>query len=231
MQAADPASTAAGGTDRSVDLRSIEGVLIDMDGTLIDSDASVERTWRTWAEANGVDPELVAAVCHGATAEGTIRRFRPDLDDAAVDADASEHMRLESIDTEGVVALDGAVEFLTTVEEFGLPWAVVTNADHGLATARLGAGGIAPGPHDGRGGARRQARPRDLPPRRPADRRADREVPRRRGQPCGHRRRGRRGRDRRRPAPGRGPPADRGSARADPGPARGSHLTAGRPGA
>ena len=53
-------------------------------------------------------------------------------------------MRLESIDTEGVVALDGAVEFLTTVEEFGLPWAVVTNADHGLATARLGAGGITP---------------------------------------------------------------------------------------
>ena len=144
MQAADPASTAAGGTDRSVDLRSIEGVLIDMDGTLIDSDASVERTWRTWAEANGVDPELVAAVCHGATAEGTIRRFRPDLDDAAVDADASEHMRLESIDTEGVVALDGAVEFLATVEGFGLPWAVVTNADHGLATARLGAGGITP---------------------------------------------------------------------------------------
>jgi beta-phosphoglucomutase-like phosphatase (HAD superfamily) len=37
-----------------VDLRHVKAVLLDMDGTLVDSDAVVERAWVTWAGAYGV---------------------------------------------------------------------------------------------------------------------------------------------------------------------------------
>jgi beta-phosphoglucomutase-like phosphatase (HAD superfamily) len=32
-----------------VDLFGVTAVLLDMDGTLVDSDAAVERAWITWA--------------------------------------------------------------------------------------------------------------------------------------------------------------------------------------
>lgn len=127
-----------------IDLATVEGLLIDMDGTLVDSDAAVERTWRDWAVRHSVDPDAVVAACHGATAEGTIRRFRPDLDEATVDAQAVAHMRRETQDTDGVVPAPGAHDLIAYLVAAELPWAVVTNADLGLARARLGAGGIVP---------------------------------------------------------------------------------------
>lgn len=127
-----------------VNLGEVEGLLIDMDGTLVDSDAAVDRTWREWALAHDVLPEAVAAVCHGATTDETIRRFRPDLDEATIAAQAIEHMRREAADTEGVVACEGADVLIDALSELDLPWAVVTNADRTLATARLSAAHIAP---------------------------------------------------------------------------------------
>jgi len=37
-------------------LSQLQAVLLDMDGTLVDSDAAVERSWRTWALEYRVDP-------------------------------------------------------------------------------------------------------------------------------------------------------------------------------
>lgn len=144
-----PSPSGAGPSDLSdgpapVDLAGVEAVLLDMDGTLVDSHAVVERMWREWALASGVEPDAIVAVCHGATSEGTIRRFRPDLDEATVLAQAAAHMAAETLDVDGVVALPGAHEMLATLDALGLPWAVVTNADRPLALARLGAGGITP---------------------------------------------------------------------------------------
>jgi sugar-phosphatase len=38
-----------------MDLRNLAAVLLDMDGTLVDSDAAVERAWLTWGAEYGVD--------------------------------------------------------------------------------------------------------------------------------------------------------------------------------
>ena len=40
-------------------------LLLDMDGTLVNSDASVERVWRRWADRNGLDGDEVMKVVHG----------------------------------------------------------------------------------------------------------------------------------------------------------------------
>ncbi|WP_206662157.1 HAD family hydrolase [Propioniciclava sinopodophylli] len=39
----------------------VEAILFDVDGTLVDSTAAVERTWRTWAAAYGLDAEAILA--------------------------------------------------------------------------------------------------------------------------------------------------------------------------
>lgn len=130
--------------DVLIDGSVVEAVLLDMDGTLVDSDGAVERIWSEWATAHGVDPEAVVAVCHGATPQTTMRRFRPDLPDAVIEAQTRENMRRETMDVADVVAAPGAERLLSTLADLGLPWAVVTNADRDLARARLGAAGVNP---------------------------------------------------------------------------------------
>ncbi|MFI7599602.1 HAD-IA family hydrolase [Actinoplanes sp. NPDC049681] len=122
-----------------MDLSGVEGVLFDMDGTLVDSDAAVERAWLTWAAEYDTDPDAVLAVAHGAPAERTVRLTRPDLDDAAVAVAAARQLELQYEDLADVVATPGALELLAGLR---LPWAVVTSADARLAEARLGAAGI-----------------------------------------------------------------------------------------
>lgn len=43
----------------------VRGLLLDMDGTLVNSDAVVARIWRDWAAEQGLDPDEVLRVAHG----------------------------------------------------------------------------------------------------------------------------------------------------------------------
>lgn len=114
-----------------------KGVLFDMDGILISSIGSVERSWRTWALARGVDPALAIHTAHGTRAIETVRKLRPDLND---EAELKFIEDLELADNEGLAVLPGVLELLA-----GLPahrWTVVTSATERLARIRMAAGGI-----------------------------------------------------------------------------------------
>lgn len=116
---------------------SVRGILFDMDGVLVSSLGSVERSWTKWAEANGVDPALAIRTAHGRRAIETVKFLRPDLD-AQTEMLRVEEMEVE--DNEGLKTLPGVQRILQA-----LPlnrWAVVTSATSRLALSRLRHGGI-----------------------------------------------------------------------------------------
>ena len=127
-----------------MDLSRVQAVLLDMDGTLVDSDAAVERSWRTWAAEYPVDPGRGPLIAHGLPALGNVRRLRPDLSEEEAAAAARYQLELEYVDVADITAAPGARELLGELDRMGLPWAVVTSADPPLARTRLAAAGIRP---------------------------------------------------------------------------------------
>jgi len=127
-----------------MDLSGVQAVLLDMDGTLVDSDAAVERAWRAWAAEYRVDLGSAPPIAPGMPAVGNVRRLRPDLSDDAAAAAAQRQLTLQYDDISDVTAAPGARELLRDLDQLSLPWAVVTSADPILAGARLAAARIRP---------------------------------------------------------------------------------------
>jgi sugar-phosphatase len=115
-----------------------KAVLFDMDGILISSVASVERSWTKWALLRGIDPETAIRAAHGCRAIETVAQLRPDLD-------SEEELKLieeiELADGEGLAVLPGVLSLLAALPPER--WTVVTSATERLARLRLAASGIA----------------------------------------------------------------------------------------
>ncbi len=152
FEGADPLSATLGGTGRPakgkdervkdsrptppvLTDRVFSAVLFDNDGTLIDSTPAVVRSWTTWAQEYGVEA-LGLTKYHGVPAAAIIAQVAPHLDQAAA---LQRIIELEEGDTDGVLALPGAVAAVRALVGRA---AVVTSATHSLALARLQAAGI-----------------------------------------------------------------------------------------
>jgi len=114
-----------------------KGILFDMDGILISSLGSVERSWTKWARLRGIDPECALRIIHGRRSIETVAKLRPDLD-AETENRVIEQMEID--DTEGVKALPGALALLASLPPSR--WTVVTSATEPLARVRLETAGI-----------------------------------------------------------------------------------------
>ncbi len=115
-------------------------LLLDMDGTLVDSTAVVERIWTQWSHRHGIDPARTLAVVHGRQGHESMALLLPDRPRAQNLVETRELLALEAAHTDGVVALDGAVALLEALVD--LPHALVTSAPEPLAVARMGASGV-----------------------------------------------------------------------------------------
>ncbi|MGW1405010.1 HAD-IA family hydrolase [Streptomyces sp. NPDC002403] len=125
---------------RSVTIGVFKALLLDMDGTLVNSDAVVERCWRRWALREGLDPEATLKVVHGRQGYATMAVLLPDRPMEQNYADNRVMLAEETADTDGVVPVGGAPAFMDAIA--ALPHALVTSADEALARARMTASGL-----------------------------------------------------------------------------------------
>jgi sugar-phosphatase len=114
-----------------------KGILFDMDGILISSLGSVERSWTKWALMRGVDPAYACRIAHGCRAIETVARLRPDLDS---ETELKVIEEIEIADGEGLSVLPGVLDLLASLS--ANRWTVVTSATERLARERLAACGI-----------------------------------------------------------------------------------------
>ena len=82
-------------TSAATRLAHCRAILLDMDGTLVNSHAAVEAAWKAWARDNGLDPAAVLAVCHGPDAATTVRRFLPGIGAAELARHVAAHLERE----------------------------------------------------------------------------------------------------------------------------------------
>jgi sugar-phosphatase len=110
--------------------RPFDAVLFDMDGTLIDSLASVERSWLVWAAEFGIERERLLG-WHGVPSRQIAAALLAEQD---VERASLRIEELEVADVTGIVVLPGAVEALAATGDRG---AIVTSCTRPLADARI----------------------------------------------------------------------------------------------
>jgi sugar-phosphatase len=112
-----------------------KGLLVDMDGVLVDSTPAVARVWSRWALKHNMDPEYVVHFAHGRMCLDSLRELLPHADPAVHLAENEWMERGEIEDVADVIALPGAKELLAAVPPGRLT--VVTSATRALAEVRL----------------------------------------------------------------------------------------------
>ncbi|HEX3259268.1 MAG TPA: HAD-IA family hydrolase [Pseudonocardia sp.] len=113
-----------------------EAVLFDLDGVLVDSTASVTRSWSRWAVEYGVSAQALQEN-HGQPAQALVQRL------LGADQVAAGLARIEDIevdDAASVAAIPGAHEAFASLPEHRR--AVVTSGTPPIATARLRTAGF-----------------------------------------------------------------------------------------
>lgn len=115
-------------------------LLLDMDGTIVNSDAVVERCWRDWAAEQGLDGDAVMKVVHGRQGYATMAVLLPDRPMEQNHADNARMLAAETADVAGVVPVPGAPAFMASLAD--LPHALVTSADRALSEARMTAAAL-----------------------------------------------------------------------------------------
>ncbi|MBK0468035.1 sugar phosphatase [Klebsiella aerogenes] len=119
-----------------------KGFLFDLDGTLVDSLPVVERSWCKWGDRFGIPHDEILGFIHGKQAITSIRHFMPERNEEDIQAEFRFLEQIEATDIDGIVALPGALSLLNTLNEAGIPWAIVTSGSIPVAHARHRAAGL-----------------------------------------------------------------------------------------
>jgi mannitol-1-/sugar-/sorbitol-6-phosphatase len=114
-----------------------QGILFDMDGVLVSSIGSAERSWRKWAALYGVPNAETLEVPHGRRAIDIVRLLRPDMD---AQAGLKVITDMEVADVADLRVLPGVRRLLESLPQER--WAIVTSASRRLLLARLTAAGL-----------------------------------------------------------------------------------------
>src|SRR5262249_20543637 len=116
------------------------GLLIDMDGVLVDSTAAIARVWTRWAARHNMDPAYVIHFAHGRMSPDSVRELLPNVSPEVHNEEIDWMERGEIEDIADVFALPGAGVSLQVARAPSR--SVVPPASRPLAEARLRAAGL-----------------------------------------------------------------------------------------
>jgi mannitol-1-/sugar-/sorbitol-6-phosphatase len=118
----------------------VDAVLFDLDGTLVDSTASVLRAWAAVADELGVPLAEFEPYMHGIPGPQVFAAVCPAMPPEQARALAARMNADQARDTDGVQPMPGAAAAVRRLPPSR--WAIVTSGDHLLATARIAAAGL-----------------------------------------------------------------------------------------
>lgn len=112
-----------------------DGLLFDMDGTIIDSTAAVVKHWHTIGKEIGVDPEVILQTSHGRRSIDMLKLLAPDK----ANWEYVRHMEglLPKLHGGDAVEIPGARALLDDLIAAEAPWAIVTSGTVPLVTGWL----------------------------------------------------------------------------------------------
>ena len=119
---------------------SADALLLDLDGTLVDSTASVLRNWARIAAMLGREGEDILGGRHGIPGRQVLRTIEPGLSEERIRELDRALLEGEISDTRDVIATKGALSLVEALPRER--WAIVTSGSRRLALARLGAAGL-----------------------------------------------------------------------------------------
>ncbi len=117
----------------------VQALLVDIDGTLVDSTETVEAHWRTFASLYHLDQAQLLQGVHGRRSADVIASYASQLPVPVQEA-AARMEQLDAADAIGVHALPGALELLVGVPADRL--ALVTSGTRAQVGPRLEAAGL-----------------------------------------------------------------------------------------
>ena len=121
-----------------------DAILFDLDGTLIDTNAVVQESWRRVASELGMPDSAFAPFIHGVPAPEVLDRVAPHLTPCER-ARLARRVLDEQSRLDAPVALQpGALDLLAHLAS--APWGIVTSGDSVLATTNMRKTGL-PAPH------------------------------------------------------------------------------------
>ncbi|KAL1878519.1 hypothetical protein VTK73DRAFT_7947 [Phialemonium thermophilum] len=114
---------------------SFDGLLFDMDGTLIDSTDAVVKHWHTVGEDIGVDPKVILQTSHGRRSIDILKILAPDK--ANWDYVRNMEAILPQKYGPDAVEIPGARALLNKLITRNAPWAIVTSGTEPLVEGWL----------------------------------------------------------------------------------------------
>ncbi|OMJ19215.1 Sugar phosphatase YfbT [Smittium culicis] len=115
-----------------------DGILFDLDGTLINTIECTEKIYREYAEIYNVDIEKLLDFSHGIQTIAVLKKFFPE--DFATNESVIEMEDKALKDASGVHLVPGTLEFLQKIPKSC--WGIVTSGTHIMAKTRMGQMGI-----------------------------------------------------------------------------------------
>ncbi|KAL8703383.1 MAG: hypothetical protein Q9201_003439 [Fulgogasparrea decipioides] len=120
---------------RAAEVQSFNGILFDMDGTIVDSTDAITKHWHKIGKELGVDPSAILLTSHGRRSIETLALY--DQNKANWDYVSYIEGLIPIEYGADAVEVPGARSLLASLDRVNAPWAIVTSGTRALATGWL----------------------------------------------------------------------------------------------